>query len=909
MKKVLLIDGHSILSRAFYGIPMLTDPKGNPTNAIYGFLNIMLKVLSEERADYVSCAFDLERSALRRVELYPDYKGTRKPMPEELVRQAPLMMEMLSAMNIPVLTLRGYEADDILGTLAKRLQEEGFEVVILSGDRDLLQLADEHIRISLPKTSKGRTEVFSYFPDDVKREYGVTPEEFIDMKALMGDASDNIPGVPSIGEKTAQAIIMEYGSIEKAYENADSLKPPRAQKALKEHWDLAVLSKKLATIDTKAPLETDSPGAPAGRIYTKAALGLCRGYGFKSLIPRFAELSEKNEEAEEAAPRKDFFPAHLKTVRDPFMASVAFRDAAQEKTVGLSLLALPDRSAAAVSLSFADGRSFFMVSGAELSAETLLSDTRAMLAGLIEKGVRAAVPELKPLLKVLDIPRNRLIHDISIAAYVQDAVRSGYGTSDIARDFLGELIEEPGEILGKKKPEELLREAAETAGDPEALRRLLTLSSYVCVLALPRAEKRLREEGSWDLYYDVELPLIYTLDAMEKAGIRMDKERLGSYAARLKTEIDEKEALIYEEAGEMFNINSPVQLGHILFEKLGLKGGKKTKTGYSTSADVLQKLAEDSGLVRNILRYRTLTKLYSTYAMGLTAFVGPDGRIHGTFNQNVTATGRISSTDPNLQNIPIRTEEGREIRKVFIPAEGELFLDADYSQVELRILAALSGDEKLIGAYRDAVDIHSLTASEVFHVPLSEVTKQMRSNAKAVNFGIVYGISAFGLGEGLSIDRKEAAEYIERYFATYPGVKRYLDSQVESAREKGYVTTFYGRRRPVPDIKASNFQKRSFSERVAMNSPIQGTAADIMKIAMNRVEQRLTGLDKDGNRVSEPMRSRIVLQVHDELLVETVPEEAEAVRELLREEMEGAADLKVRLIAEVRSGEDWDSCH
>jgi len=917
MEKLLLIDGHSILSRAYYGIPLLSTANGTHTNAVYGFLNILFKCIDEEKADYLAVAFDLERQKLKRTKLYPEYKGTRRPMPGELLEQVPIIQRVLSAMKIPILTLEGYEADDILGTIAKRAQADGYDVTIVSGDRDLLQLADERIKLCLPKTSKGRTEVFNYYPDDVLRDYQVTPKEFIDLKALMGDTSDNIPGLPGVGEKTATDIIVSFHSIENAREHADEVRPPRAQKALKEHYDLAVLSKELATIDVNVPVEADPKACRASSVYTAEAVDILRELELKTLVNRFLKFREEHPELADgggdirsAAELIDMNT--VKLVTDPFMAGIAFKDASDEKLLGFYAAGrLPEEGAAekgntegwlAVSLTLARDRSFVIISGPDYPADSLKADIEKLLGILTGNKAHIVTMGLKDELKLLNIPANGSTEDHAIAQYVIDPNRSSYEYDDLARDILGMQAEGRQELIGKLAPADAAAKlsAAAKGGEEERDRlfKYFALQAFVPYMAAGPVERKLKEQGSYELYKTIEMPLVYALDSMEKAGILVDRQALENYAALLKDQIDTLTKEIHDKAGEPFNINSTQQLGVILFEKLGISGGKKTKTGYSTAADVLEKIADQHEIVPKILRYRAITKLYSTYAYGLTEYIAPDGRIHGTFNQTIAATGRISSTEPNLQNIPVRTAEGKEIRRVFVPQEGCTFVDADYSQVELRILAALSGDEKLIAAYRDAVDVHTLTASEVFHVPVDEVTSEMRRNAKAVNFGIVYGISAFGLGEGLSISRKEANEYINKYFDSYPKVREYLESSVAHAKENGYVTTYFGRIRPIPELKSSNFMQRSFGERIAMNSPIQGTAADIMKIAMNRVDEALKG-----------MKSRIVLQVHDELLIETAEDELEEVMALVKDCMEHAADLPVSLSVEVKSGATWYDCH
>ncbi len=911
MDKLVLIDGHSILNRAFYGVPDLTNSEGLHTNAVYGFLNIMLKILEEEKADHVAVAFDLKDPTFRH-EMFKEYKGTRKPMPEELHQQVELMKEMLAAMKVPILTLAGFEADDILGTVAKRSQKEGIQVAVVSGDRDLLQLADTQIKIRIPRTSRGFTEIRDYTPDEVKQEYQVTPAEFIDVKALMGDSSDNIPGVPSIGEKTATAIIAAYGSIENAYAHLEEIKPPRARKALEEHYDMAQMSKELATICTDCPVAFEYEDAVVGDLYTPEAYQLMKRLEFKSLLTRFDATSMKDEETADI--RESF-----KLVDSESEAGALFKKAAKSAVVGLQLI-FASQSAkrgeelgqisfsfdeggslksgkkakeglspvAALALCLGEDQAYCMVTGQELGEDWLLEQ----VSGLCRRtgGAQTWVLDLKGQLPHLDIPADGPVYDAGVAGYLLNPLKDTYDYDDLARDYLGLTVPSKADLLGKQPLGDSL-----WLKEPSAV----TCACYMGYVAYKSAgplSKQLRDTGMYDLYMNIEMPLIYSLSYMEQAGVHVEREELKEYGSRLKVQIDRLEQEIYQDTGKEFNINSPKQLGEILFGEMQLPGGKKTKTGYSTAADVLEKLAPEHPVVQKILDYRQLTKLYSTYAEGLAAYIGADGRIHGKFNQTITATGRISSTEPNLQNIPVRMELGREIRKVFVPQEGSVFVDADYSQIELRILAHMSGDERLIEAYRSAQDIHAITASQVFHVPLEEVTPLLRRNAKAVNFGIVYGISAFGLSEGLSISRKEAVEYIDKYFETYPGVKTFLDGLVSQGKEHGYVTTLYGRRRPIPELKSAGFMQRQFGERVAMNSPIQGTAADIMKIAMIRVDRELR---------KQNMKSRIVLQIHDELLVETVREEEEQVKALLEEQMKHAADLKVALEVEAKTGESW----
>ncbi|MFR1832934.1 MAG: DNA polymerase I [Lachnospiraceae bacterium] len=891
MDKLVLIDGHSILNRAFYGVPDLTNSEGLHTNAVYGFLNIMLKILEEEQADHLAVAFDLKEPTFRH-KMYAEYKGTRKPMPEELREQVPLMKEVLSAMGIPILTLAGFEADDILGTVAKSLAGEDIEVSVVSGDRDLLQLSDTHIKIRIPKTSRGGTEIKDYYPEDVKREYGVTPMEFIDVKALMGDASDNIPGVPSIGEKTATAIISSYGSIENAYAHLEEIKPPRAKKALEEHYDLAQMSKTLATICTQCGISFSYKDAEIENLYTPKAYEYMKRLEFKSILARFANIPNNQEESD--------VRQHFQVVTDFSQAEQVLEKAAKAEIIGAQLIIGHDKGRekifdagriAGLILCYGKEDSYFLPAQGLLTGEYLADK----LEGLCRRETGMVwVLDLKSQLPFLNLLWGERVRDAGVAGYLLNPLKDTYDYDDLARDYGGMTLPSQSDLLGKTPLFKALLEEEEKAFD------CVCFMGYSLWKTAPVLEGKLTETGMADLFSEIEMPLIYSLYRMETAGVRVERQELKDYGSRLKVNIDKLEQEIYEATGETFNINSPKQLGEVLFEKMQLKGGKKTKTGYSTAADVLEKLAPEVPAVQKVLDYRQLTKLYSTYAEGLAAFIGEDERIHGKFNQTITATGRISSTEPNLQNIPVRMELGREIRKVFVPKEGCVFIDADYSQIELRILAHMSKDERLIEAYRSAQDIHAITASQVFHIPLEEVTPLMRRNAKAVNFGIVYGISAFGLSEDLSISRKEALDYINTYFETYPGVKQFLDQQVTDGKEQGFVTTMFGRRRPIPELKSANFMQRSFGERVAMNSPIQGTAADIMKIAMIQVDQEL---------VRRGLKSRIVLQVHDELLIEALQSEAKEVKAILEDKMKHAADLSVALEVDAKEGANWFDAH
>lgn len=864
--KIVLMDGHSILNRAFYGVPMLTNSEGLHTNGVYGFLNIMFKVMDEEKADAVIVAFDLKAPTFRH-KMYDAYKGTRKPMPEELHEQVPVIKEVLTSMGIPIITKEGYEADDILGTLGRICEQKGYDVTIVSGDRDLLQLATEKVKISIPKTKAGGTQVENYYTKDVLAAYQVTPTQFIDLKALMGDTSDNIPGVPGIGEKTATKIITAYESIENAYAHVDEIKPARAANNLREHYDMAVMSKKLAAIDTHVPIELPE-NLTLEHMYSEDAYQMFKRLEFKHILNRF---NREDMDVPVLTPATE--------ITDAFEQNQKIFEALSKSAVGIYPIC--EASMTGLLLAYAD-ECYWMPT----ASEQQLSDMAASFDGC----GHLATMDLKEALHIFPLKESENISDVSLMAYLLNPLKDTYHYDDIARDYLGMTLPSRADIYGKKTLAEILAEDKEKA---------LTWLGYYAALPLKAVQvlkKALEKEQMWELYQKVELPLAFSLYRMEAAGVRVERSALKAYGDQLVGRIQELEEEIYSLAGEKFNILSPKQLGVILFEKLHLPYGKKTKTGYSTSASVLEKLQDEEPVVRLVLEYRQLTKLKSTYADGLANYISEDGRIHGKFNQTITATGRISSTEPNLQNIPIKMELGRQIRKVFVPEEGCVFVDADYSQIELRVLAHMSGDENLIEAYQHAEDIHRMTASQVFHIPFDEVTSEQRSNAKAVNFGIIYGISSFGLSQGLSITRKEAEAYIKKYFEAYPKIKAFLNGLVDEGKANGAVYTLFHRKRPIPELSSSNFMQRSFGERIAMNSPIQGTAADIIKIAMNRVERRLK---------TENLKAKLVLQIHDELLIEAPKEEADAVCRILQEEMRAAADLRVPLEIDVNIGLNW----
>ena len=894
-QKLVLIDGHSILNRAFYGVPNLSNAEGLHTNAIYGFLNILFKILEEEKPDYLAVAFDVHAPTFRH-EMYEAYKGTRKPMPEELREQVPVMKEVLRAMHVVIMEQAGLEADDILGTLAKQAEKQGMEVSLVSGDRDLLQIATNHIKIRIPKTKMGRTEIEDYYAEDVLAAYEVTPEQFIELKALMGDPADNIPGVPKVGEKTAKALMVEYGSIENIYAHVEEISKKSIRESLQDNRALADLSKVLATIKTDCDISLDYEAAKAEGYFNPEAYGIFKRLEFKNYLSRFEkdEIAEKNVVADsfQTLENLDTFMKYVKKAEKLSKVGMLLMQEAgvlygvalclSEKEIVFYAPAQGNTGAGAP-----DGQlSLFDVPVENEGEEPAVREALITLSAK----THPVTFDIKRQYDYLAQDGTERYFDVLIAAYLLNPLKNDYDLEAIASEHLGMMIPGTVETFGKEPRAAVLEKS------PEKCRDYYCYGAYVAWKAADVLAEKLKETGMYRLMTDMEMPLSLVLYDMEKEGVAVRREELKAYGDALVARISELEESIHRQAGVEFNINSPKQLGEVLFETMQLPGGKKTKTGYSTAADVLEKLAAEYPIVNDILEYRGLTKLKSTYADGLAVYIGDDGRIHTNFNQTITATGRISSTEPNLQNIPMRMELGRRIRKVFVPKAGCELMDADYSQIELRVLAHMSGDEQLIEAYRMDQDIHRITASKVFHTPFDEVTDLQRRNAKAVNFGIVYGISSFGLSQDLSISRKEAAEYIEQYFATYPKVKEFLDKLVADAKEQGYITTMFGRRRPIPELSSSNFMQRSFGERVAMNSPIQGTAADIIKIAMIKVWRALR---------EAGLKSRLILQVHDELLIETYLEEEEQVRKILAENMTAAADLAVTLEVDLHTGENW----
>lgn len=853
-KKLVIIDGSSLLYRAFYALPStMTSPAGIPTNAVYGFLRMLLGLYRDLDPEYVAVTFDKSRETFR-TDMYNGYKATRKPAPDELVPQFRLIRDALSALGVAVYEIAGYEGDDILGTLSKKYEKE-MPVIIVTGDRDALQLASADTTVYL--TQKGITQMNHMTPEAIKEKYGITPSQVIDMKALMGDSSDNIPGVKGIGEKTAKRLITKYHTLDNLYAHVDEI-PGALGKKLREGKEQAYLSYRLAAIRRDVPIRANLSEMKqpvhydeVEEFFKQLGIGLLKD--FKAL-PRFKKLAEDREKEES----KSRLPV-------------------ETWKKGLSLRG----KKAALYLHLEGTSPFYKASAAVISAEgksylAAPADFKAVSSALKEAET-VIVHDSKSVMES-DFPSESLpFFDVTIAAYLLDPTRVTYPLSYLAASYGGEVIY-PDEIR-------------DVGGKGAAIGHFL-LSIY------DRCRQSLEENGVLKLYKTIEQPLVPVLAAMEKAGIATDQKKWRVVLDEMKAKIEKLKTAIYKEAGEEFNINSPKQLGHILFEKMQMPAGKKTKTGYSTAASVLEELAVSYPIVKNILEYRTESKLVSTYLEALPQLIRPEtGRIHTHFNQTVTATGRLSSSDPNLQNIPVRTEEGKKIRSLFVPGRGyDEFISSDYSQIELRILAHMSGDPGLIKAFHDHEDIHRRTAAQVLGIPFADVTPEQRSHAKAVNFGIIYGISDYGLARQLGISRKAAGDYIKKYFEQYPSIHQFMQSLVKKARETGRASTLFGRFRRLPDINSKNFNRRSFAERTAMNTPIQGTAADIMKMSMIEVYKRL----KKGG-----YKSRILVQVHDELIVETVESEKEEVERLLKDAMENVVHLSVPLIADVHAGKDW----
>lgn len=864
MKKLLIIDANSLINRAYYGVKYLSSKNGTPTNAVYGFMMTLMKLLEDNAPDYVCAAFDLKAPTFRH-KIYAEYKAQRQPTPDGLLAQFPYVKKILSAMGVKILELEGYEADDMIGTVSRICEEADVQCLIATGDKDDLQLASDKTHVLLTITKQGLTETESCDASAVQARYGVTPKEFIDIKALMGDKSDNIPGVHGIGEKTAMTLIAKAKSIENLYADLSAWGITASNlKKLEEGRASAFLSKTLATIDRNVPIEFEFEACVPEDYKSSAELyGILKELELKKVIARMGiSPAETKTEAE-------FLQ---NTVTENIVTADEFRVLADKiRKNGSTACTFGIDGGKIANAFFAIGNyAARVIVNKEISAEmeTLLRDT----------SIKKYCVNIKDALTVTEI--DGIAYDAAIAAYLLNPARTEYDITSLAADYLGVALNEKKQV---------------SLFDEDGGEEFDKVFAIMPLAEVTGAE--LKKNGQEQLFYEVELPLVTVLADMQKEGILIDKVRLAEFSAELSARIDESAAEIYALAGEEFNINSPKQLGVILFEKLGLKPLKKTKSGYSTNADVLEKLAEEHPIVGRILEYRQLAKLKSTYCDGLLAVVNPQtGRIHSVFNQTVTVTGRISSAEPNLQNIPTRTELGSRMRRVFIAKDGCVLADADYSQIELRVLAHIAGDETMINAFKNGEDIHRITASQVLGIPPEEVTPEQRSSAKAVNFGIVYGIGEYSLSRDLNIPVKQAKEYIESYLKKYGGVKKYMEEIKEFAREHGYVKTLMNRIRYVPEISSSNFNVRAFGERVALNTPIQGTAADIIKLAMVRIYRRL----KDGG-----YKSKLILQVHDELIIETYTEEKAEVEKILREEMEGAASLSVPLAADMSEGKSW----
>ncbi len=907
--KLMVLDGNSIVNRSFYGLSQnLITRSGQPTNAIYGFLLTLNKLMEEERPEALCVTFDRPAPTFRHLQ-YPNYKSNRKGMPDELASQMPILKEILAAMNIPTYELDGWEADDLLGTIARIDTEAGWETVIVTGDRDSLQLVTEHTRVNLVKTSRGRTETTVYTPEVFREEYGFAPIHLIDLKGLMGDTSDCIPGIRGVGEKTAKGLIQVYQTVESLYDHMPDILPKpdsktKATKSLLLKLEAgradALLSKDLATIHTDAPIEFRPQDNLCQEPNEPELYRLFLNLEFAKLI----EMYHLSAPPEAALETKEFLaaPTRAEVVSSPERARELLDLWRGQDHV--SLLVLPSLDGMCVLCQPEENVSL----GALLFADRL-DNYNEILRSLFLPGIRKSTHGVKALVRRLmdeGITPGDFVFDTEVAAYLLAPTDGSYELEKLGLVYYNREFPKSREYLDQGAFDSLFSlspsgpEPEQAEELPPPMAALLSHTALVFSLQTTLTEQ-LQKLGMWDLFENVELPLCTVLAEMEREGFLIDRTALAAFGDMLSQNMDAVQARVYDLAGgEHFNINSPQQLGHILFEKLNLPPERKTARGYSTNADVLEKLRDKHPIVDAVLEYRQLTKLKSTYVDGLTKLILPSGRVHTTFQNTVTATGRLSSTDPNLQNIPVRTPLGAEMRKMFVAPPGKVLVDADYSQIELRLLACIAGDQNMIDGFNSGEDVHAITASQVFGVPLSEVTPDMRRSAKAVNFGIVYGISPFSLSQDIGVTVEEAKTYMEKYFLHYAGVRSYMNDIVTRAKNDGYVATLYGRRRWLPELKSSNYNTRSFGERVALNAPIQGTAADIMKIAMLHVHDRL---------LKEGLQGRLILQVHDELIVECPEGEAEAVSRILKEEMESAVSLPVPLIAETHSGHTWAETH
>ena len=888
MNKLMVLDGNSIVNRAFYGVSSnLTTRTGQPTNAVFGFLNILNKLLDEEQPQALCVTFDRKAPTFRHL-AYEGYKAQRKPMPEELASQMPILKEVLSALNIPMYELDGWEADDLIGTIAKTDERAGWDTVIVTGDKDSLQLVTDHTTVKLVSTRMGRTTTKDMTPETFREAYGFDPIHIIDLKALMGDASDNIPGVKGIGEKTAMALLAQQPSIDGLYANLDQMDvKPAARKKLVEGEGDARMSYDLATIHTDAPIAFKPEDNLCQKPDEPKLYQLFLDLEFAKLIDKYHLTAPQGEgQAEEKTDLACTCTSETVTDRARMEELLALWRTKER----VDVLALPSLDVVCVECWLSPEESHAAIFRADS-----LDCYNDFLKGLFAPDVKKASHGVKALCRALlaeGIAPGGFVFDTEVAAYLLAPADGSYDLEKLGLTYYNHQFPKAADYLadGAFGP---LADLAVSCG---------AITSHCALIGalVDTLTQRLKELGMWELYQTVDLPLCPVLAEMETEGFLVDRKALAEFGDMLSGRIQTAQKNIFDLAGEEFNINSTQQLGRILFDQLGLPPVKKTKTGYSTNADVLDKLRGSHPIIQEILDYRQLTKLKSTYVDGLGKVIGPDGRIHTCFQNTVTATGRLSSTEPNLQNIPIRTELGAQLRKMFVAPAGRVLVDADYSQIELRLLACMAGDQAMIDGFNSGEDIHRITASQVFGVPQEEVTPQMRRSAKAVNFGIVYGISPFSLSQDIGVTVAQAKEYMEKYFQHYSGVRAYMDGVVARAKADGYVTTLFARRRWVPELKSSNFNTRSFGERVALNAPIQGTAADVIKAAMIRVRDRL---------LAQGLKGRLVLQVHDELIVECPQEEAEAVQRLVKEEMEAVVSLPVPLVADTAAGKSWADAH
>lgn len=871
--KFMVIDGNSILNRAFYGVRLLTNHDGLPTNAIYGFLSTLFRLQDEYTPDRTIVCFDVKEKTFRH-QKFDSYKATRKGMPDELAAQLPVMKEVLDALGMIRCEKGGYEADDLIGTISRKAEEQGDDCLIVTGDRDSLQLVSAHTTVHLVSSKGGQDTSRDITPEAFREEYGFDPIRLIDLKALMGDSSDNISGVPGVGEKTAMNLLHTFGSLDEVYRHLDA---PEIKKGLRDKLtngeQAARDSYWLATIERDAPLPIDMQALPDAQMDRDALYDLLTRLEFKSFLTRLG-LSKTEAPAPTAAERKRVELTNLESAQKQLDALTELSAVPLFAAPGLHAFALLAQD------------TVHLLSSDSFSVADWDTVTARLFAGDIKLVMHDAKPTYVELLEA-GLAAQGVLFDTSIAAYLLDPTASAYDLERVALSYLNREL---------PKVDLTAEDAFSPLGGRDSALAAMTANVEAIADIYAEASARLEEQGMHKLFFEMEMPLMTVLAEMQQAGCKADADQLCAFGEQLDTRIAALTEQIYEAAGHEFNIQSSKQLGVVLFEELGLPYKKKTKTGYSTSAEVLESLAGYHPMIADVLEYRQLTKLKSTYVDGLLKVIAPDGRIHSHFQQTVTATGRLSSVDPNLQNIPVRTELGRELRRMFVAEQGRVLVDADYSQIELRVLAHVADDDAMIEAFRGGQDIHATTASKVYGVPVEEVTPQMRSSCKAVNFGIVYGISDFSLAQDIGVTRKEAAAFIQSYLDTYPGVQHYMESIKQSARETGYVETLFGRRRALPELNSKNFNLRSFGERAAMNTPIQGTAADIIKIAMLRVRDRLK---------AEGFEARLILQVHDELILEAPEHEAERAAALLREEMEHAAELRVPLVAEAKIGHSW----